>query len=78
MRLPLGTQVQQEVYVRAVDAPSRVTRRRVRFAVSRWIEGQATGAWACGVGAGFAGSFAYTGAFRGAPIDGLRYLEWIA
>jgi len=107
---PLNARVQHEVYVRAVDAPSRVYRRRVRFGVTRFeteprptpdgrgmllpaefawsagdgrggelvrIEGRTNGDWAYGVGAGFAGSYAYTGAFRGVPIEGTGYLEYI-
>lgn len=107
---PLGARVQHEVYVRAVDAPSRVTRRGVRYTVTRFedeprttpdgrsmllpaeftwsapsaqggdlvrIEGRATGDWAYGVAAGFAGSYAYTGTFRGTAISGTGYLEYI-
>jgi hypothetical protein len=107
---PLNTRLQHEVYVRAVDAPSRVYRHGVTFEVTRYedepratpdgrgmrlpaefcwtapdgrrgelvrVEGRANGDWAYGVAAGFAGSYAYTGAFRGEPIDGTGYLEYI-
>jgi hypothetical protein len=107
---PRDTRVQHEIYVRAVDAPSRVVRRGVEFGVTRYaavprrtpdgrsmrlpeqfcwsapdgrggelvrIEGRACGDWAYGVGAGFAGSFRYTGAFRGESIEGIGYLEYI-
>jgi hypothetical protein len=107
---PMGARLQHEVYVRAVDAPSRVVRRGVEFSVVRYedephhtpdgrsmrlpaefswaaanddgtdlvrIEGRANGDWAYGVAAGFAGSYAYTGTFRGGPIHGTGYLEYI-
>jgi hypothetical protein len=106
----MGARLQHEVYVRAVDAPSRVVRRGVEFSVVRYedeprhtpdgrsmrlpaefswaaanddgtdlvrIEGRANGDWAYGVAAGFAGSYAYTGTFRGGPIHGTGYLEYI-
>jgi hypothetical protein len=107
---PFNTRLQHEVYVRAVDAPSRVYRRGVSFEVTRYedeprstpdgrvmllpaefvwtagdgrggelvrIEGRVNGDWAYGVAAGFAGSYAYAGTFRGDPIRGTGYLEYI-
>jgi hypothetical protein len=41
------------------------------------VEGRATGDWAYGMAAGYAGSFGYEGSFRGTPISGTGYVEYI-
>ena len=40
------------------------------------IHGHTNDDFTFGLGAGFAGSYSYTGAFRGTPIDGTGYIEW--
>jgi hypothetical protein len=41
------------------------------------IEGTANGDYRYGLGAGYAGSYHYTGVFRGEPIGGTAYHEWV-
>ena len=41
------------------------------------INAIANGDWAYGLGAGFAGSFDYTGTFQDTAISGTGYVEWI-
>lgn len=41
------------------------------------IEGTTNHDWSYGLGAGYAGSYNYTGTFRGKPITGTGYIEWI-
>lgn len=41
------------------------------------INGTANNDWAYGLAAGYAGSYTYTGTFRGAPVTGTGYIEWI-
>ena len=110
VRGPAGSLLQNEVYVRSLDEPSRVHRAGVRIRIASYereprltpdgramrlperfewrarergrhllvsIEGRANGDWAYGMAAGFAGSFEYTGRFRGEPIAGTGYLEYI-
>ena len=107
---PAGTRIQNEVYVRSLDEPSRLVRAGVRFEIEAYepeprltpdgrsmrlprrfvwsargsggvplvrVEGTATGDWAYGMAAGFAGSFGYEGSFRGEPIAGTGYLEYV-
>ena len=40
------------------------------------IHGHTNDDFTYGLGAGFAGSYSYTGAFRGASIEGTGYIEW--
>lgn len=108
---PGGMRLQNEVYVRSLDEPSRVHRRGVRLRIGAYdpesrrtpdgrsmrlparftwsvsgrdgdsplvtVEGTANGDWAYGMAAGFAGSFEYEGSFRGRPIQGTGYVEYI-
>jgi hypothetical protein len=41
------------------------------------IDGVANDDFAYGLGSGYAGSYQFTGRFRGAPIAGTGYIEWI-
>ena len=41
------------------------------------IQGTTNGDFRYGLGAGYAGSYAYTGTFRGEPVTGTAYQEWI-
>jgi hypothetical protein len=41
------------------------------------VDGTTNDDFAYGLGAGYAGSYHYTGRFRGAPITGTGYIEWI-
>jgi hypothetical protein len=41
------------------------------------VEGTATGDWAYGMAAGYAGSFDWTGTFTGKEVGGTGYIEWI-
>ena len=41
------------------------------------IEAEANGDWVYGLGAGYAGSFTYTGTYASDPIGGSGYVEWI-
>jgi len=41
------------------------------------VHGTTNGDFRYGLGAGYAGSYAYTGAFRGSAISGTAYQEWI-
>jgi hypothetical protein len=41
------------------------------------LAGECHGDWAYGLGAGFVGSYAYEGAFRGRPVSGTAYLEYV-
>jgi hypothetical protein len=41
------------------------------------IDGTANDDFVYGLGAGYAGSYQYTGRYRGAPITGTGYIEWI-
>lgn len=41
------------------------------------VHGVACGDWAYGLGAGFVGSYDYEGTFRGRPISGVGYVEYI-
>jgi hypothetical protein len=41
------------------------------------ISGRCRGDWVYGLGAGFVGSYDYTGSFRGKPVSGTAYIEYI-
>ena len=41
------------------------------------IDGPTNDDFVYGLGAGYAGSYHYTGRYRGAPITGTGYIEWI-
>jgi hypothetical protein len=41
------------------------------------VDGTTNDDFVYGLGAGYAGGYAYTGRFHGAPIAGTAYLEWI-
>ena len=41
------------------------------------IDGTTNDDFAYGLGAGYAGSYQYTGRYRGAPVTGTGYIEWI-
>jgi hypothetical protein len=41
------------------------------------ISGRCNGDWVYGLGAGFVGSYDYSGSFRGTPIEGTAYIEYI-
>lgn len=41
------------------------------------IHGRTSGDWAYGLGAGFVGSYDYEGTFRGRPITGCAYVEYV-
>ncbi|BBX46014.1 hypothetical protein GCM10009641_62560 [Mycobacterium cookii] len=41
------------------------------------ITGRCHGDWVYGLGAGFVGSYHYTGSFRGKAIEGIAYIEYI-
>jgi hypothetical protein len=41
------------------------------------IHGEADGDWVYGLGAGYAGSYDYRGTFRGRPIEGRAYAEYV-
>jgi len=41
------------------------------------LEGKTNGDWAYGLGAGFVGSYAYDGTFRGRNVSGTAYMEYV-
>jgi hypothetical protein len=41
------------------------------------IDGRTNDDFVYGLAAGYAGSYTYTGTYRGKPIDGTGYIEWI-
>ena len=70
--------------LRTPDGRSMTMPRRLRWRVDDTdgtelisIDGTTNGDWSYGLGAGYAGSYAYTGRYRGAPVAGTAYIEWI-
>lgn len=63
---------------REMRMPTRFTlRARGRGRTVIDIEGRPHGDWAYGLGAGFVGSYAYTGTYEDRPIEGTAYMEYV-
>jgi hypothetical protein len=64
---------------RTMTVPDRYRWRLVDEAGSEvlFLECEAAGDWAYGLGAGFVGSFRYTGQFGGDAIEGVGYAEYV-
>ncbi|WFR72643.1 hypothetical protein P9209_01300 [Prescottella defluvii] len=62
-----------------MTVPDRYRWRLVDEAGSEvlFLECEASGDWAHGLGAGFVGSFRYTGQFGGDAIEGVGYAEYV-
>ncbi len=83
----LGVAITRGARLRVTDTDTRATPRGREMPLPRrfdWtvdglldLRATAAGDWRYGLGAGFVGSMDYTGTFRGRPIAGVGYVEWI-